>query len=199
MFRPFRSHLDSSFSLSSSLKSFLITSSPCRFPPFLDPRSSCRIDHGYSAIVFDLSCSYCGCRLQENFACLPLLLHTLLKFFFSFFFLSPSLGWFSLLFIPFFFLLSGMNSHAVAPSSGLSRFLPPSALSFILEMGIGIHETKLMITTSKQRAERPTATCRAIYKSHSPSTSLFHVSPIYLFADFFSFSLVLLRSISISL
>lgn len=56
-------------------------------------------------------------------------------------------------------------SRAVAPSSGLSRFLPPSTLPFILEMGIGIHETKLMITTSKQRAERPTATCRVIYKS----------------------------------
>lgn len=72
-------------------------------------------------------------------------------------------------------------STPLAPSFGLSRFLLPSALSFILEMGIGIHETKLMITTSKQRAERPTATCRAIYKSHSSLTSLFHLSPIQLF------------------
>lgn len=71
-------------------------------------------------------------------------------------------------------------SRAVAPSSGLSRFLPPSALPFILEMGIGIHGTKLMITTSKQTAVRPTATCRAIYKSHSPPTSLFHLSSIRL-------------------
>lgn len=71
-------------------------------------------------------------------------------------------------------------SRAVAPSSGLSRFLPPSALPFILEMGIGIHGTKLMITTSKQTVVRPTATCRAIYKSHSPPTSLFHLSPIRL-------------------
>lgn len=70
-------------------------------------------------------------------------------------------------------------SRAVAPSSGLSRFLPPSALPFILEMGIGIHGTKLMITTSKQTVVR-TATCRAIYKSHSPPTSLFHLSPIRL-------------------
>lgn len=71
-------------------------------------------------------------------------------------------------------------SRAVAPSSALSHFLPPSALPFILEMGIGIHETKLMITTSKQQTERPTATCRVIYKSPSPPTSLFHLSPIRL-------------------
>lgn len=71
-------------------------------------------------------------------------------------------------------------SRTVAPSSALSHFLPPSALPFILQMGIGIHETKLMITTSKQQTERPTATCRVIYKSPSPPISLFHLSPIRL-------------------
>lgn len=50
-------------SLSSLFSSLLrrVVSSP------LVPRSSCRIDHGYSAIVFDLSCSCCGCRLQGEF------------------------------------------------------------------------------------------------------------------------------------
>lgn len=74
---------------------------------------------------------------------------------------SPSLSFpFSRLFpssfIPFFPLAArhprlASISRAIAPSSGLLRLLPPSALPFILEMDIGIHETKLMITTSKQR------------------------------------------------
>lgn len=165
-----------SFTLFSSLLCHVVSS------PLL-PRSSCRIDHGYSTIVFDLSCSCCGCRLQENFACLPLP-RTLLEFFP----LSPSLS------LVCFLHCSPFSSPCclaprvgiyfstpLAPSFGLSRFLLPSALSFILEMGIGIHETKLMITTSKQRAERPTATCRTIYKFHSSLTSLFHLSPIQLF------------------
>lgn len=62
-----------------------------------------------------------------------------------------------------------------APRFGIyfSTYVAPTYLSssrppFILEMGTGIHETKLMITTSKQRAARPTATC----PSH-PYISLF--------------------------
>lgn len=168
-----------SFSLFSSLLCHVVSS------PLL-PRSSCRIDHGYSAIVFDLSCSCCGCRLQENFACLPLP-RTLLEFF-PLSSLSPSLSLVCFLHCSSFSSPCCLAPQAgiyfstpLAPSFGLLRFLLPSALSFILEMGIGIHETKLMITTSKQRAERPTATCRAIYKSHSSLTSLFHLSPIQLF------------------
>lgn len=74
---------------------------------------------------------------------------------------SPSLSFpfprlFPSLFIPFFPLAArhprlASISRAIAPSSALLRLLPPSALPFILEMDIGIHETKLMITTSKQR------------------------------------------------
>lgn len=55
------------------------------------------------------------------------------------------------------------------PMSHLPTYLSPSRPPFILEMGTGIHETKLMITTSKQRAARPTATCPAIHISHSSS------------------------------
>lgn len=77
----------------------------------------------------------------------------------------------------------------VAPSI----YLPPDCLSpsppFILEMGAGIHETKLMITTSKQRAERPTATCPAIHMSHHP--------PPLLPSHFYRIDCVLQRSMSL--
>lgn len=195
---PVSSLSSSPLSLSFSLSLFSsllrhVVSSP--LPLRHVPRSSGRIDHGYSAIVFDLSCSYCSCRSQENFTCLSLL-HTLLEFFS--FVLSHSLVCFlycSSLSSSYCCLAS--ISRAVAPFSALSRFLLHSALSFILEMGIGIHEMKLMITTSKQRAERPTATCRAVYKSH---ILLLHPSFIShqfdLFANIFLFLLLFFGYIS---
>lgn len=49
------------FLFSPSLRFFVrIIPSPLVPPPF--PRSSYRVDHSYPAIVFDLSCSCCGCR-----------------------------------------------------------------------------------------------------------------------------------------
>lgn len=144
----------------------LVAPSPCRpLPPSpLMSRSFCRVGHGYSAIVFDLSCSCCGCRLPGDFTCLPL---------------PRTLPGLSLLLPPplsrsFYFSLSVPSAPSPSgtlvwylfpdPSHLLPDFLPPSQPPpFILEMGGGIHETKLMITTSKQRTERPTATCRAIY------------------------------------
>lgn len=88
------------------------------FPLPSGPRSSCCIDHGYSAIVFNLPCSCCGCRLQENFACLSLL-RTLLEFL-SFSLSFPFSRLFSSLFIPFFPLLPG--------TPGWHLFLEPSHL-----------------------------------------------------------------------
>lgn len=152
LFRSSRPRLDSPFSLSFPLS--LFSSLLCHVVPSpLGPRSSCCIDHGYSAIVFNLPCSCCGCRLQENFACLSLL-RTLLEF--LSFSLFPFLSFVSFIVHPFLPLAAwhprlASISRAIAPSSGLLRLLPPFALPFILEMDIGIHETKLMITTSKQR------------------------------------------------
>lgn len=57
---------------------------------------------------------------------------------------------------------------------------PPFALPFILEMDIGIHETKLMITTSKQR--RTTNSYLSILLPASPP---FTSNRSDLFADFF--------------
>lgn len=158
----------SPFSLSFSLGLFSsllrrVVSSP------LVPRSSCRIDHEaipqlFSTFLALVAVAACK-RISRAFR-----YHVL---YWSFY---PSLFFFRFLSFVFFIVHPSLLpavwhprlasiSRAVAPSSGLSRFLPPSTLPFILEMGIGIHETKLMITTSKQRAERPTATCRVIYKS----------------------------------
>lgn len=44
----------------------------CRFLTPRAYRSSCRIDRGYSAIVFVLSCSCCDCGSPGDSACLPL-------------------------------------------------------------------------------------------------------------------------------
>lgn len=81
------------------------------FPSPLGPRSSCCIDHGYSAIVFNLPCSCCGCRLQENFACLSLL-RTLLEF------LSFSL--FSLSLVCFLHCSSLSSPCCLAPQVGIN-------------------------------------------------------------------------------
>lgn len=77
--------------------------------PFF-PWSSCRIDHGYSAIVFNLSCSCCGCRrISRAF-------HVLYRSFFLSFSLVR-------LFHPFLLLTVwhprlASISWAIAPSSG---------------------------------------------------------------------------------
>jgi len=122
------------------------------FLPSFVPRSSCRIDHDYSAIVFNLPCSCCGCRrISRAFR-----YHVLYWSFSSFFFLFLPLVCFlycSSLSSPRCLVPKGSElsiSQAIASSSRLSCLFPPFALPFILEMGIGIHETKLMITTSKQ-------------------------------------------------
>lgn len=166
----------SPFSFSSGLavlsfllsQSFLITSSPCRFLPLGPPdhpvASTTAIPQLFSTFLALVAVAACR-RISRAFR-----YHVL---YWSFY---PSLFFFRFLSFVFFIVHPSLLpavwhpglasiSRAVAPSSGLSRFLPPSTLPFILEMGIGIHETKLMITTSKQRAERPTATCRVIYKS----------------------------------
>lgn len=117
LFRSSRPRLDSPFSLSFPLS--LFSSLLCHVVPSpLGPRSSCCIDHGYSAIVFNLPCSCCGCRLQENFACLSLL-RTLLEFL-SFSLSFPFSRLFPSLFIPFFPLLPG--------TPGWHQFLEPSHL-----------------------------------------------------------------------
>lgn len=146
----------------------LVASSPCRPrpPPPLVARSSCRVGHGYSAIVFKLSCSCCGCRCCGRLHVPPVTRGTLP----GCPFLSPS-------FPPSPPRRPSLSTALLrrAPRFGIyfstyvaPTYLSPSRPPFILEMGTGIHETKLMITTSKQRAARPTATC----PSH-PYISLF--------------------------
>lgn len=76
---------------------------------------------------------------------------------------------------------------------------PPPPSPFILQMDAGIHETKLMITTSKQRrAERPTATCRTVYTFHPPTPVSLFIPPTLRLASLrptFSFPM-LLRNVS---
>lgn len=165
-------------------QSFLVTSSPCRFlppcPPIFLSHRPRLFRNCFRLFLLLLRLPFAG-----EFR-VPSVTTYFTTYFFSFS-LSFSLSVVRFLHCSSFLLVAVWHpnrlasiSRAVAPSSGLSRFLPPSALPFILEMGIGIHGTKLMITTSKQTVVRPTATCRAIYKFHSPPTSLFHLSPIRL-------------------
>lgn len=164
--------LSSSPSVSSSLclvSSLRFLSLPCS--PV--PRSSCRADRGYSAIVFDLSCSCCDCNSPGDSACLPLPRVLYRNLSFSFFFAFLSL---------LFSSLSGAAqlasiSQPAAPTSRLSSFLSSSSsFSFIREMGDEIYEVKLMITTSKQRTER-----LRVEPSHSlPS---FYITSTFLLTD----------------
>lgn len=69
----------------------------CRFLTPRAYRSPCRIDRGYSAIVFVLSCSCCDCSTPGDSACLPLprVLYWNLSFslFFAFFILPLLVVW----------------------------------------------------------------------------------------------------------
>lgn len=154
--------LDSPFSLPSSLSlSFLITSSPCRSSPLSPDHpvvSTMAIPQLFSTFLALVAARR---RISHAFR-----YHVLCWSFFPLFsFSSPppslSLSFLTIFFIPFFPLLSGI--YFSSRRTFLRTFAFPPALSFILEMGIGIHETKLMITTSKQRTERPTATLVEIY------------------------------------
>lgn len=104
----------------------LIASSPCRpltlsgSSPRRGSRSSCRVGHGYSAIVFELSCSCCGC-CGGRFTCLPLPRYFTGKVFLLFLFLS--LYVFSSLFRPF------CLSHSVSIPFCGSRWPPFSSVS----------------------------------------------------------------------
>lgn len=168
-FRPSCSRLEqSSLSLLFFLR--LFSSLLCRVASSsLVPRSSCRVDHGYSAIVFDLSCSCCGCRLPEDFTCLPLP-RTLPGFLCSF---SFPLLFIVRLFLPFAVWHPGWYLFLEPSHPPHDTFFLPRLFPFILEMGVGIHETKLMITTSKQR---PTATLPChLYIPPSPSHPSFTI------------------------
>lgn len=195
LFRPSHPRLDSPFSLSFSLSLFSsllrhVVSLP--LSPDHPVASTTAIPQLFSTFLALVAVAACR-RISRAFR-----YHVL----YWSFFLLPLFRFLSFVFFVVHpFLLLGVwhprlvsISRAVAPSSALSHFLPPSALPFILEMGIGIHETKLMITTSKQQTERPTATCRVIYKSPSPPiplSSLTNTTCLLI-----SFPLTLLCSIS---
>jgi hypothetical protein len=126
-------------------------------------------------------------RLPQDFACLPL--PRTLPGYFSF----------SLTLLRSSFRTS-LSPLCCLASPGWYLFLDPSHLpsdfplfSFILEMGEGIHETKLMITTSKERA-KPTGgwSSSCIYLILFLSASFFTSHQSNSSVDFFSSSLVLL-------
>lgn len=142
-----------SISLSSLLFAFLPSPSPFLLRLF------CRIRHGYSAIVFDLSCSCCGC--SREFRVPSVTAEFLLSFSPSFlFYVSPSPS----ACCPALRLASISRSivHLLSRTS-FSPFVF-FALSFILEMRVGIYETKLMITTSKY----PATTYQIVYIQGNP-------------------------------
>lgn len=193
LFRSSRPRLDSPFSLSFPLSlfshRFFAMSFPLPSAPDHPVASTTAIPQLFSTFLALVAVAACR-RISRAF-----------RYYVLYWSFSPSLSFpfsrlFPSLFIPFFPLAArhprlASISRAIAPSSALLRLLPPSALPFILEMDIGIHETKLMITTSKQR--RTTNSYLSILLPASPLSPLTDptCSPI-----FFSFSLVLLRSIS---
>lgn len=88
-----RPRTDSPYSPSHLLFSLL-------FSPYPSPfvlRLFCRVGHGYSAIVFDLSCSCCGCSGEFRVPSVTAYFIGISSLFFSF-----SLSFFSF-FIPFFY------------------------------------------------------------------------------------------------
>lgn len=180
LFRPFHPCPDPPCLLSLSLFIFsfsfprrvVLLSSP---PPDDPVASTTAIPQLFSTLLALVAVAVV---LPGDFACLPLPPRTLPCAFFP----SPlsfSLFLSLVLSLASFFAIHSSRPFAVVPrypgigiyfsleprrTFGLTSLPPVSLVPFVLEVA-GIHETKLMITTSKQRAERPAATCRAIYIS----------------------------------